>query len=146
MRIQNIRLIDNPSDKQLAMDLRVEVFVDEQKVPFEDERDEFEETCRHFIAKNELDQTIGTARWRYTEKGIKLERFAIKKDFRGQGWGSRLVETVLKDIAAQPNAEGLKIYLHAQVDAVPLYKKFGFKEVGEIFEECGILHRTMEKY
>jgi predicted GNAT family N-acyltransferase len=28
---------------------------------------------------------------------------------------------------------------------VGLYEKFGFKKVGEIFDECNILHYKMEK-
>jgi len=36
------------------------------------------------------------------------------------------------------------IYLHSQIAAMPLYEKFGFKQVGETFDECGILHRKME--
>jgi len=35
------------------------------------------------------------------------------------------------------------VYLHAQVQAMGLYKKFGFEETGPEFEEAGIRHFKM---
>jgi len=55
-----------------------------------------------------------------------------------------LVETVLTDIKSDAATEGKVKYLHAQIDAVPLYSKFNFKKVGDIFEECNILHYKMQ--
>ena len=125
--------------------VRQEVFVFEQNVDPSKEYDEFESTSTHFLAKvNDL--PAGTARWRFTDKGIKLERFAVLKAMRGQGVGQSLVKAVLDDIAAQPESRGKKLYLHAQLDAIPLYTKFGFRKTGEMFEECKIEHFKMELY
>jgi predicted GNAT family N-acyltransferase len=125
--------------------IREEVFVLEQEVDPAEEYDEFEDISIHFLAKSE-GQPAGTARWRFTDKGIKLERFAVLKPMRGKGVGQALVKTVIEDIAANPQSKGRKLYLHAQLDAMPLYEKFGFKKVGEMFEECNILHYKMELY
>ena len=35
------------------------------------------------------------------------------------------------------------IYLHAQLQAIPLYEKHGFVKVGEMFEEATIKHYKM---
>ncbi|MDN4166532.1 GNAT family N-acetyltransferase [Cytophagales bacterium LB-30] len=139
-------LIKHQADTDAAMALRFEVFVDEQKVPAEEERDEFEESCRHFIVKDEKGAAIGTARWRTTAKGVKLERFAVHKNWRGKGIGSLLVKAVLEDVVSFPELTKKKKYMHAQLDAVPLYAKFGFLKTGEPFDECGIMHYLMEKY
>lgn len=139
----NVRKVDSDAERQAVFGLRREVFVVEQKVSIEDEFDEFEDISRHFIALNEQGETVGTARWRYTEKGIKLERFAVAKNSRKKGVGSALVATVLDDIATVRRGE--KLYLHAQLDAVPLYAKFGFEKEGEQFEECDIWHYLMVK-
>jgi predicted GNAT family N-acyltransferase len=76
---------------------------------------------------------------------VKLERFAISKNIRGKGAGSQLVRAVLQDIYAHPEYEDQQLYLHSQIDACPLYLKFGFEKVGEMFEECGIQHFEMIK-
>ncbi|MFD2202090.1 GNAT family N-acetyltransferase [Shivajiella indica] len=125
--------------------IREEVFVVEQEVDPSEEYDEFEDISTHFLAKVN-GHPAGTARWRFTEKGIKMERFAVLKPMRGIGVGQSLVKTVLEDIAANPQAKGKKLYMHAQLDAMPLYAKFGFKKVGDMFEECNIQHFKMELY
>ncbi|MEN2283568.1 GNAT family N-acetyltransferase [Algoriphagus sp. SE2] len=123
--------------------VRKQVFVLEQNVAPENESDEFEDTSHHFLAK--LDQKpVGAARWRVTTKGIKLERFAVLKEERGKGIGTSLVRAVLNDIDSDPENAGKTKYLHAQLPAVPLYYKFNFIKVGNIFEECNILHYQME--
>lgn len=138
----NIISADTDLLKEKAYALRKEVFVIEQKVSPADEFDEYEEESRHFIALDDNDNAVGTARWRRTENGIKLERFAVKESHRGIGVGSALVEKVLEDIG-EMEGPGQNIYLHAQLSAVPLYQKFGFKEVGDQFLECDIWHYLM---
>ena len=128
-------------DIKEAYAIREEVFVVEQRVSREDEFDEFEEESFHFLAMID-DRPVGAARWRATEEGAKLERFAVGKKDRGKGVGKVLVQSVLDHID-QSDFTG-KLYLHAQLDAVPLYAHFGFEIVGEQFTECDIEHRTME--
>ncbi len=36
------------------------------------------------------------------------------------------------------------IYLHAQVQVVGFYEKFGFEKFGEKFQECEIWHYAMK--
>jgi predicted GNAT family N-acyltransferase len=140
-----VKKITTDQELQQAFDIREEVFVKEQNVPKEEEYDEFEKESTHFLAQNSDGWSLGTARWRFTDEGIKIERFAVLHGARGRGAGMALVEAVLEDIAAAPNSRGKKIYLHAQLTAVPMYEKFGFKKVGDIFDECGIDHYKMEK-
>ena len=117
------------------------VFIDEQEVSPEEEFDEFEPSSRHFIALMN-GRPAGTARWRLTEKGIKLERFAVLKEYRKFGVGMALVKQVLEDVLAEIPAPSL-IYLHAQSHAIPFYEKCGFAAFGEVFSEANILHRKM---
>jgi predicted GNAT family N-acyltransferase len=128
---------------QAAFQIRELVFVVEQEVDAAEEYDEFETTSVHFLAVLE-GAPVGTARWRFTSNGVKMERFAVLKDARGKGVGQALVAAVLKDIEMHPDGKGKKRYLHAQIHAMPLYAKFGFQQVGEQFEECAILHYKME--
>jgi predicted GNAT family N-acyltransferase len=128
---------------QAAFQIRELVFVVEQEVDASEEYDEFEDSSIHFLAK--LDGVpVGTARWRFTANGVKMERFAVLQEARGQGVGQALVAAVLADINQHPDGKAKKKYLHAQIHAMPLYAKFGFQAVGDQFEECDILHYKME--
>jgi len=140
----SVRVVDNQEDLKKIFSIREKVFVEEQNVAREEEYDEFEDISTHFIAEDELANACGTARWRFTENGMKLERFAVLKSHRGNGVGQALVQAVIDDIRAKPKSEGKKLYMHAQLPAVSLYERFGFKKVGDQFEECNIMHYQME--
>lgn len=140
-----VKLIESKAALEEAFAIRQKVFVEEQEVPADEEYDEFEDHSRHFLAYSEDGQPCGTARWRFTDKGIKLERFAVLAEWRGKGTGQTLVQAVVNDIAAHHDSKGKTLYLHAQLPAVSLYERFGFKKAGEIFEECGIQHYLMQK-
>lgn len=136
------KIVDQ-SDLDAAFDIRKKVFVIEQKVDPAKEYDEFEESSIHFLAR--IDGIpVGTARWRFTSSGVKLERFAVLKEARGQGVGQALVRVVLADLTANSLTNDKTKYLHAQLGAISLYSKFGFSIEGDIFEECNILHYKMK--
>ena len=127
-----------------ARAIRHTVFVEEQRVDAREEYDEFDAIATHFLVTAIDTQTAcATARWRFTEKGIKLERFAVLSAFRRQGVGEQLVRAVMADIATYPEAQGKTLYLHAQETAMPLYAKCGFQPVGEPFYEANIKHMKM---
>lgn len=138
--------VEKVTDKEALEEvfkIRELVFVIEQEVDPAEEYDEFEETSTHFLARLE-GKPAGTARWRFTKNGVKMERFAVLKEARGKGVGQALVAAVLEDVKSRPESEGKTKYLHAQLTAMPLYAKFGFQKVGEMFEECNIQHFKME--
>lgn len=140
----SVKKVHSEEDMQTVFKIREIVFVREQKVTTEEEYDEFEASSTHFLAQ--VDGTpAGTARWRMTDTGIKLERFAVLSTMRKQGVGRELVKAVLEDIKTQKALKGKSLYLHAQLPAVSLYEKQGFKKEGEIFMECNIPHYTMKK-
>ena len=128
-------------DKELAekaFAIRRKVFVEEQGVDAVLEYDK-EESAHHYLLLL-AGKPIATARWRETEKGIKLERFAVLAEFRNRGLGEIILKEVLKDITPSEK----KIYLHAQLRAVPFYERNGFLSVGEQFTEAGLEHFYME--
>jgi len=139
-----VALITEPAQMQAALRIREEVFVQEQHVPAEEEYDEFEDTSRHLLAMVGP-EPAGTARWRLTQKGVKLERFAVLSRYRGTGIGSALVKAILDDIYATDDTKEYLLYMHAQLTAMPLYANFGFQPVGEMFEECDIQHYEMQR-
>ncbi|RFZ95050.1 GNAT family N-acetyltransferase [Mucilaginibacter conchicola] len=134
-----VRKVDDPQELEKVFAVRREVFVGEQNCPPELEY-EFEDVSTHFLATVD-GEPAGAARWRKTDKGYKLERFAVLSKFRGYGVGQALVKAVLDDLPA----DATYVYLHSQVQAVGLYEKFGFKPSGPQFEEAGIQHFKMVK-
>jgi predicted GNAT family N-acyltransferase len=131
--------VSDPETLEKVFAIRREVFVDEQNCPPELEW-EFEDESIHFLATVN-DEPAGASRWRKTDKGYKLERFAVLQKFRGMGVGQSLVQAVLDDLPA----DAIYIYMHAQLPAIPLYEKFGFEKTGPEFEEAGIRHYKMVK-
>lgn len=122
--------------------IREEVFVDEQKFDLDLEFDEHDTHAQHLLARID-GKAAGVCRFRATDKGWKLERFAVRKEFRGSGVGSALLLRALADIAPQ-RLPVHKVYLHAQVQAMPFYEKHGFVAVGEVFLEEDAPHCEMQ--
>ena len=122
----------------IVFNIRQRVFVEEQQVSREEEYDEHEDESMHYMLLVEK-QPAGTARWRFTNDGVKLERFAILPQFRNNGAGSALVKAVLSDVLPHQKM----IYLNAQVPAMNLYKRAGFVAEGELFYEANIPHYKM---
>lgn len=141
MSAKNINVTKVGSKEQLdqAYAIRTEVFIGEQSCPPELEW-EYEDESTHFLATLN-GQPAGVCRWRKTDNGYKLERFAVLKPYRGLGVAQALVKTVLEDLPADAHY----IYLNAQVQAMPLYAKFGFEKTGPMFDEAGIDHYKMVK-
>lgn len=136
--LQVIKVADQ-AELERVFAIRKIVFVEEQNCPPELEW-ENEEVSTHFLATLD-NQPCGACRWRKTDAGYKLERFAVLKEFRGRRIGQALVAAVLADLPSDAEY----IYLNAQLDAMPLYAKFGFQSEGEQFEEAGIQHFKMVK-
>lgn len=129
---------DDKALSKIAFDIRRKVFVEEQHVSQEEEYDQFENSSTHYLVY--LDKIpVGTARWRKTGHGIKLERFAVINDHRNSGAGTAILERVLKDVTSQ----GQQVYLHSQITAINFYLKAGFEIQGDEFTEAGIRHFKM---
>lgn len=122
---------------EIALAIRHIVFVEGQGVD-KDLEEEFEEESLHFLMYYKK-RPVGAARLRQTETGIKLERFAILKEFRGIGLGNNLLRFVLNE-ARKYNST---IYLNSQYQVVGYYEKWGFVSVGDAFYEANIKHFKM---
>ena len=128
-------------DKELAekaLAIRKMVFVDEQGVDANLEYDHEEEARHYLLLLGE--KPIATARWRETENGLKLERFAVLPKFRNRGIGEIILKEVLRDVSSA----GKTIYLHAQLKAVTFYERNWFSKIGDSFMEAGIGHYLMK--
>lgn len=121
---------------QAASEIRRKVFIDEQKVPQEEEWDGLDPQCQHFLAM--LDgQPVGTARLLpYAHIG----RVAVLADARGTGIGVLLMQAAIEGAR---HAGHTQVALSAQVHALAFYERLGFVAHGDEFLDAGIPHREM---
>ena len=113
------------------------VFVIEQKVPIEIERDLIDGNCHHVLALDRQQNPIGTGR---LTPEHTIGRMAVLAKWRGQGVGDAL----LRHLIAKACALGWpSVSLHAQTSAIGFYLKHGFQVFGPEYEEAGILHQSM---
>ena len=128
---------ENEALRKKAFAIRYKVFVLGQNCP-ENLEYEFEDESTHFLLFED-EVPLATARHRKTEKGFKLERFAVLEAARGKGYGMQILQAILHDLK---NEKELK-YMHAQQQVIPFYEKVGFEKEGNLFEEAGIMHYKM---
>lgn len=72
-----------------------------------------------------------------------IGRIAVLADFRKSGIGK---EIMLRLINTARDRELERVFLGAQVSAVPFYQKIGFIPCGENYMEANILHTPMALY
>ena len=132
-----IKLVRTPQEQKNVLDIRRSVFIDEQQIPFEIEIDAFEESAIYVIAYFD-EEAVGTARWREIGNTVKLERFAVLKNYRNKGIGRKLTMFIIDKIP-----QGKIIFLNSQESAIGFYSKLGFISKGPLFKEANILHQKM---
>ena len=129
-------LADWPSDHRAIESVRRRVFVEEQEIPEKDEWDGEDAGSIHVLARLNRDP-VGTGR---LNPAGKIGRIAVYAGLRGRGVGTQILLRLLEEARRQGIREP---YLHAQVQAVPFYEKFGFSREGDEFDEAGIPHVRM---
>ena len=141
--------VEGPGDFAAAMAIREVVFIEEQRVPEEIERDDEDPTAYHVLAQDH-GHAVGTGRLVEMEAPPEGEegrwgqvgRMAVLVAYRRHGVGSR----ILRALEAEAIRRGLDgIVLHAQLHAHAFYEQAGYANHGTIFEEAGIPHVEMRK-
>lgn len=134
-----IRLVKNKKELENIFKIREIVFIKEQKVAENIEKDKFDRTAKHFILlyKN---KPVGCARIRFVDRKAKLERIAVLKSSRGKGFGKMIVNYMVNYCK---NKNVKEIVMNSQYYLKDYYKKFGFKPRGKTFMEAGIKHIEM---
>jgi|TARA_B110000914_G_scaffold224962_1_gene244294 predicted GNAT family N-acyltransferase len=130
-------LFEDSENMKKCFSIRKEVFIEEQRCDPNDEYENEEESIHFLLTKDKI--PCATARYRETDKGIKMERFAVLESQRGKGYGLEILKAIIDDVSAIKCVK----YLHAQVQVVKFYEKVGFKKTGRAFDEVGIMHYKM---
>ena len=134
-----IELMSWDKAREEARQIRLAVFVEEQRVPVEIEWDDQDEKSIHALAYDGAGEAIATGR--LLPDG-HVGRMAVLKEWRGKGVGGAILERL---IAVAKERGDKEIELFAQTHAREFYRRYGFIESGPAFEEAGIPHQVMRK-
>ena len=132
-------IAETADDRIKALLVRCLVFCDEQRVPYEVEVDEFEDDALHVLGTIDL-EPIAAGRIRFMDDVAKLERIAVRQGYRHNGIGSALMTFMIATARARGYS---RMRMHAQSHLIDFYRNFGFKPVGDPFDEAGIEHIEM---
>lgn len=142
------QFVEVKTEEQLnhCIEIRMEVFVQEQNVPQEEECDEYDSLDApviHVLMMSD-GQNVGTGRIkRLDDATAKMQRIAVRKQYRGLGMG-RAMMLGLEQIARTHGLQ--KSVLDGQCQAEGFYHSLGYKTVSDTpFYDAGILHVRMEK-
>ncbi|MEI7783518.1 MAG: YbgC/FadM family acyl-CoA thioesterase [Betaproteobacteria bacterium] len=126
-----------------AMKVRIEVFVEEQRIPLAMEQDPADEVSLHAVAYNRLGMPVATGRLLPAEAGTgRIGRMAVKRVLREAGIGSQVLQAL---VAASSRRGDVAVALHAQRSAEGFYARSGFSAQGDGFEEVGLPHIEMTR-
>jgi predicted GNAT family N-acyltransferase len=124
-----------------ALELRARVFIEEQGVSVEADRDGRDPEATHIVAVDH-GRVIGTCRLLFRGGVARLGRLAVDPQRRGDGVAGEILREADR-VARRAGAEAIS--LHAQTYAKQLYLRDGYRERGATFVEEGIEHVSMEK-
>lgn len=125
------------------LSLRQKVFIVEQECAYLD-ADELDKQSWHLLGRQNDGRLVAYARLnfpntRYTESSFG--RVLTTKEIRGVGAGRRIVEACIqKSIQEYPSSN---IRISAQTYLTKFYQGFGFKSIGDPYDDEGVEHVDM---
>jgi predicted GNAT family N-acyltransferase len=118
--------------------IRQKVFIEEQQVPEDLEWDSGDQVAIHFLGK-EGNRPVACAR---LFKDGKLGRLAVLKDYRGKGWGQRILQAAEQHLLDQKKDT---LSLDSQANSYHFYLKNGFHSTEDMSWDADIPHLHMQK-
>jgi predicted GNAT family N-acyltransferase len=137
-------IVSTPAERDDAFAVRIAVFVDEQRIPREEEIDEHDGTDAIHCVAYAGDMPVGAGRLVPMDGAGgpygKIGRMAVLASHRKHGIGA----AVLAALEREGVARGLRQFqLSAQLTARGFYERAGYTATGEIYDDVGIPHITM---
>jgi len=124
-----------------AQRIRTEVFVQEQGIAMDQERDAADTQALHAVAYNRLGQAVATGRLLPAQDGVaQVGRLAVHRVLRGGGVGQLLLQALTQAARARGDRQ---LMLHAQRSAEGFYRRLGWQAQGAPFQEAGVVHVEM---
>jgi putative N-acetyltransferase (TIGR04045 family) len=132
--------VETDQELKEAYRIRHEIFVEEQKLFSDSDRDEHDAHAIHIVALYH-DQVIGTVRVYEKEKGVWCgSRLAVLKHYRGKV-GKQLIEEAVKTVRVH---QAQRFFAYVQLPNVAFFKRCRWRPVGEVIQYQGAAHQMME--
>jgi predicted GNAT family N-acyltransferase len=138
----DVRRVGGEDEMAAVLELRHEVFCEEQGVPVREELDGRDADGMHLVAVSGS-ELLATCRLVFVGPTVQFSRLAVRASARRHGIATALLELADDETRA---AGARRLVLHAQTYARALYEAAGYEPRGRIFMEAGIEHIAMEKY
>ena len=120
---------NNSESIEISQKIRNEIFVQEQGIPLHLDLDGLDINSYHALAYID-DIAIGVARLAILENNdAVMARIAIKKDYRGRGIATKLIESLITK-ANQLNINSIEIHAHEYLREY--YETFGFNYIKRV--------------
>jgi len=137
-----VRQARGEEEMTALIELRHEVFCDEQGVPVREELDGRDHEAMHLVAVSGT-EVLATCRLLFVGATVQFSRLAVRASARRRGIATALLQRADEEARA---GGARRLVLHAQTYARPLYDAAGYEPRGRVFMEAGIEHVAMEKY
>jgi predicted GNAT family N-acyltransferase len=137
-----VRQARGEEEMAALIELRHEVFCDEQGVPVREELDGRDHEAMHLVAVSGA-EVLATCRLLFVGATVQFSRLAVRASARRRGIATALLQRADEEARA---GGARRLVLHAQTYARPLYDAAGYEPRGRVFMEAGIEHVAMEKY
>jgi len=138
----DVRRVGDEDEMAAVLELRHEVFCEEQGVPVREELDGRDGEGMHLVAVSG-GELLATCRLVFVGPTVQFSRLAVRASARRHGIATALLELADEETRA---AGARRLVLHAQTYARSLYEAAGYEPRGRTFMEAGIEHIAMEKY
>ncbi|MGD2249284.1 MAG: GNAT family N-acetyltransferase [Candidatus Methanofastidiosia archaeon] len=135
------KCIETKEELKASRKLRHTIFVQEQNIPEELEKDTLDAQSTHVIAVHN-DTIVATGRITIQKTTAKISRVAVHVLYRRQKIGTHII-TLLEKIAFKKNVQ--LIHLSSNIQSIPFYQTLGYNPVGDPFIECGDTAQKMVK-
>jgi predicted GNAT family N-acyltransferase len=139
--LYEVRRVRTTGEMAAALELRHQVFCEEQGVPKHEELDGRDHEALHLVAVSD-GELLATCRLLFVGATVQFSRLAVRASDRRRGIATALLELAEAETRA---AGARRLVLHAQTYAQQLYETAGYEPRGRVFIEADIEHVAMEK-
>lgn len=124
-----IKVVESPDELLKAFLVRGIVYMQEQECPYVEEFDQNDFAATQIVGLIDGEPVL-TGRIRYFDSFAKIERIAVRPQFRGRGYGHDLLEFMMTFCFRKGFK---KLYLHANAVLEGFYRRYGFVRLREEF-------------
>jgi predicted GNAT family N-acyltransferase len=138
-----VRFASSQEDRELAYELRHQVFDLEQQLPRPLDRDPHDHNANHVLALDARGRCVGTGRLvRLDARSALIGRMATVKEARGSGVGAKVLEALERMAALRGIGE---LVIHSQLPAAAFYTHRGYVQEGGEYLDNGVPHVLVRK-